>query len=133
MTFRLRLPLRLQLILSTGAFAQNPNDFLNLFGAMMQQGMRQSAQTEWRKLSQTELSCLGRELKSQETSIDALINSGVMPSDPRISQLRSNCRAQVGQQYIPPVSGQSSPYIVDGLALYGQVRLERQAYQEYQC
>jgi hypothetical protein len=45
----------------------------------------------------------------------------------------SNCRVQLGQQSIPQVRGGPSLSIVDGLALYGHLRLESQAYPQYQC
>ena len=120
------------LILSTSAFAQNINDFINKFRGVAQQGMAQATQFEWRKLPPNELSCIDQSLRQQNNSIDALINRGVMPSDLRLSQLRSNCRGQFAQA--PQSSGgQSSPYVVDGLALYGQVRFDSQAYRQYQC
>ena len=123
----------LPLALREGAFAQNANDFMRMFGGFIQQGMVQAAQSEWRRLPPNELSCLDQGLRQQGASIDALVNHGVMPSDPRLSQLRSNCRVQIGQQSAPPVGAQPSPYVVDGLALYGHVRPESQAYQQYQC
>ena len=82
------------LILSTSAFAQNINDFINKFRGVAQQGMAQATQFEWRKLPPNELSCIDQSLRQQNNSIDALINRGVMPSDRRLSQLRSNCRGQ---------------------------------------
>ncbi len=122
----------LPLVLSTSAFAQNVNDFVNLFGGMMQQAMRPAAQSEWRRLPPPELSCLDQALREQGASIDALINRGVMPSDPRLAQVRSDCRGQLAQGPEPD-GAQSSPYVVDGLALGGQVRFESEAYKQYHC
>ncbi len=121
------------LFLSTSAFAQNANDYINIFRGVVQGAMRQAAQLEWRKLPPNEIACLDQQSRNQGASIDDLINRGVMPSDPRLSQLRSNCRVQIGQQSAPPVGAQPSPYVVDGLALYGHVRPESQEYQQYHC
>jgi hypothetical protein len=54
-----------------------------------------------------------------------------MPSDPRLGQLRSNCRVAIVPT--PQTLNQSSPYVVDGLALGGQVIFESHAYKQYQC
>ena len=121
----------LPLALSTEASAQDVNDFLNLFGGIIQQGMIQAVQSEWRRLPPTELSCLDQTLRQQGASVDALINRGVFPSDPRLAPMRANCRGQFVQ--VPQPASQPSQYVVDGLALYGHVRFESQAYQQYQC
>jgi hypothetical protein len=122
----------LPLVFGTSAFAQNVSDFLNLFRGVIVQGMIQAAQSEWRRLPSTELSCLDQTLRQHGASVEALISRGVLPSDRRLDQLRSNCRGQIA---LGPHSAtaQPSPYIVDGLALGGQVRFESEAYKEYQC
>jgi hypothetical protein len=78
------------------------------------------------------LSCLDQDLREQGASVDALVNRGVMPSDPRLAQLRSNCRGQVTQGSAPSTT-QSSLYVVDGLALGGKVRFESEAYKQHHC
>jgi hypothetical protein len=40
----------LPLILSTSTFAQNINDFLRTFGGIVEQALRQAAQSDWQKL-----------------------------------------------------------------------------------
>ena len=120
----------LQLVLSTTAFAQNVNDFLSLFGGIVQQAVTQAAQSEWRKLPRNEIACIDQALRQDGASVDDLINRGVMPTDPRLSQLRSNCRDQTGQPPAPSVTARPSQYVVDGLALYAHVRFESQAYQQ---
>ena len=82
----------LPLILSTSAFAQNVNDLLSMFDGVMRQSMRQAALSEWRRLSPSEISCLDQRLQQQGGSVDTLINRGVPPSDPRLSQFRFACR-----------------------------------------
>jgi uncharacterized protein len=99
----------LLLISSTSAFAQNVNDFLNMFRGLVQQSMIQTAQLEWSKLPPNEIACIDQTLRQQGASIVALVNRGVLPTDPGLSQLRSNCRVQVGQQSIPPPISASRP------------------------
>jgi uncharacterized protein YecT (DUF1311 family) len=94
--------------------------------------MRQAAQAEWQRLPASELSCLDQSLRQQGASVDALLGRGVSPSDPRLAQLRSNCRSQVAEGP-RPATGQPFPYVVDGLALGGQVRFESEAYKQYDC
>jgi hypothetical protein len=67
------------------------------------------------------------------TNVQALIQRGVMPSDPRLGQLRTNCRGQIAPQADQPVAAQTWPYVVDGLVLGGQLYLGSSAYREYQC
>jgi hypothetical protein len=62
---RLAFSYSLLLALSTSSFAQNANDFMQMFGGMMQQAMRQAAQSEWRRLPSTEFSCLDQALRQQ--------------------------------------------------------------------
>jgi hypothetical protein len=120
------------MLIPAPAFAQNLNDVLNLLRGAVQQGMKQTAQAEWQKLPPAEISCLDQSLHQQGGSVDALVARGVLPSDPRLSALRSNCRSQTAQNP-PAVTTQPSPYVVDGLALGGRVRFDSQAYQQYQC
>jgi hypothetical protein len=98
----------LQLTLSTSAFAQNLNQFINIFQGVVQGAIVHEAQFQWRKLLPNETACIDQALHLERASIDDLINRGVMPSDPRLSQLRSNCHVQVGQQSVQPVSRQPS-------------------------
>jgi TonB family protein len=121
----------LPLVLSTSAFAQNANDFMRTFGGIVQQAMVQAAQAEWRRLPPNELSCVDQGLRQQGASVDALANRGVLPSDPRLRQLRANCRGPIVPTAQP--LNQSSPYVVDGLALGGQVVFESQTYRQYHC
>jgi hypothetical protein len=40
------------------ASSQNANDFMNLFGGIVQQAMSQAAQSEWRKVPPNETACV---------------------------------------------------------------------------
>ncbi|MGO9845259.1 MAG: hypothetical protein ACLPKT_01250 [Methylocella sp.] len=120
------------LLWSTSAFAQNVNDLLNLFGGAIQQGYGQAVQSEWRRLPPAELSCLDKALGQRGASVNTLASRGVTPSDPWVAQLRSSCQSQIVQSPQPAIT-QSPPYVVDGLALGGEVRFESDAYKQYQC
>ncbi len=93
--------------------------------------MQQAVQAEWRKLPPAEISCLDQGLRQQGASVDALVDRGVFPSDPRLSPLLAGCRGQAVQ--VQPATAQPSPYVVDGLPLGGQVRFGSDAYRRYQC
>jgi hypothetical protein len=67
-------------------------------------------------------------LHQQGGSVEALIERGVMPSDPRIGGTRSNCRSQLAQQ-----SPSIPVYAVSGLALGARVQFDSSAYREYKC
>ena len=47
----------------TSALAQNQNEFLKVFTGIMQPVAVQAAQSEWRKLSRNELSCMDQTLR----------------------------------------------------------------------
>ena len=142
MAYRFLLAVMLWLVISVGeASSQNINNFMNLFGGMMQQAVIQAAQSEWRKIPPNEIGCIEQGLVQQGTNVQTLIQRGVTPSDPRLGQLIGNCRGQNIQQTAQPVVGQTTPpvlaqtfpYVVDGLALGGRVQLDSAAYREYQC
>jgi hypothetical protein len=130
--------LRLGLILiagSTTAFAQNANDIVNIFGGLIRSAVVQAALTEWRKIPNDEVSCVDQNLRQQGTSLQVAIQQGMTPSDPRIAGSRSACRNVVVQQPNPPTQNNYRPsvYVVDGLALGGQVKFDSEAYQSYNC
>ena len=120
------------MLVPTVTVGQNINDFIRNFGGLVVQAMRQGAQAEWQKLPPGEYACIDQALHQTGMSVNDLTNRGVFPNDTRIGQQRASCRNQVAQ--IPQPAGiQSSPYVVDGLALGGQVRFESDAYKQYQC
>jgi hypothetical protein len=119
------------------ASAQNINDFQRPSG-----GAEWATQREWPRLPQREISCLDKTLRQQGGNVNDLINRGVMPSDPRLSQLRSNCRRQIAQRPQPvtaqspvpvPVTAQPRRYVVEGVALGDRVRFEDKTNRQFQC
>jgi hypothetical protein len=119
----------------TGAIAQNANDILNIFGGLIKSAVVQAALTEWRKLPPSEVACVDQNLRQQGSNLQAAISQGMAPSDPWIAGFRSACRNAVAQQPNPPtqINYQPSIYVVDGLALGGQVKFDSEAYQSYNC
>jgi hypothetical protein len=119
----------------TGAFAQNANDVLNIFGGLVRSALVQTALTEWSKLPQSEVVCVDQNLRQEGSNLQAAIQQGLTPSDPRIAGFRSACRHWVAQQPNPltQTNYQPSVYVVDGLALGGQVKFDSEAYQSYNC
>src|SRR5690348_1871453 len=75
------------LLLSGGALAQTA-------GSGAQSANVQAAYGEWRRLSQNEVNCVDQALKGQRTTLWALIQRGVHPSDAAVAKLRAGCRAQ---------------------------------------
>jgi hypothetical protein len=87
-----------------------------------------ATRSEWSKLSSTEIGCMDDALHQQGGSVEALIERGVMPFDPRIGGTRSNCRSQLAQR-----SPSVPVYAVSGLALGARVQFDSSAYREYKC
>jgi hypothetical protein len=117
------------LIFHTSAFAQNADGFINLFQGVIQREMVQTARSEWRRIPADELLCLDQALHEQGATVDDLADHGVTPFDPRLSQLRANCRYSTGR----PSQAQQLPYVVDGLALGGSVIFQSDVYKHYKC
>ena len=75
------------------AAAQSPGDFMNMFSGMMRAAIIEHARAEWSKLSTNETACIEQGLQQQGLSIDSLVQNGIAPQDPRVSVIRSGCRA----------------------------------------
>jgi uncharacterized protein len=92
----------LPLLLSESALAQNVNDFLTMFGGVVQQAMRQAAQAEWQRVPPSETTCIDAALQQQGSSVGVLIQNGIVPNDPRVSSFRAGCRTVTGPLTSPP-------------------------------
>jgi hypothetical protein len=104
------------------AFGQSPNDLTRIFG-VSQCASIQAARSEWKKISPPEIGCINDALRQHGARIETLIQRGVLPSDPKIHDIRSSC------QQLP--SG--SKYVVAGLSLGSRVQFDSSDYQEYKC
>jgi hypothetical protein len=144
----------LQCFAADDSAAQNARDFMNVFGAIMQSAMVQATQAEWRKLPPESLSCVDEALRQRGINVQALIGSGIAPSDGRISDVVANCRSQRNLQQLANTGTQSSDdrartnyvtspnaqssrdpskYKVEKVPLGSILSFDSAAYREYQC
>jgi len=99
----------------------------------MQPATVQATQAAWAKLPSEETGCINDALYQQGGSVEALIQRGVLPSDPRLANARSTCQNQFEGQDPQPTGGQSSAYAVSDVALGATVKFGSSAYKEYKC
>src|SRR5215510_6748009 len=118
---------------ASSALAQGPDEFLRSFGTITQPATVQATQAAWAKLPSTQVGCINGALHQQGGSVEALIQRGVLPSDPRLANERSNCQKRSERQEPQPTSSQRSVYTVGGVALGATVQSESSAYREYKC
>jgi hypothetical protein len=118
---------------ASSALAQGPDDFLRTFGTITQPATVQATQAAWAKLPSEETGCINDALYQQGGSVEALIQRGVLPSDPRLANERSNCQKQSERHEPQPTGSQRSVYAVGGVALGATVQSESSAYREYKC
>jgi hypothetical protein len=118
----------LALLTPSLALAQSPIDFDRMFGPAQDALVQAATRSAWNTISSSEIACLDDALRAQGGSVEALTQRGVMPSDPRIGGVRSNCRSDLGRQ------GPSVPiYAVSGLAVGARIQFGSPAYREYKC
>jgi hypothetical protein len=48
-------------------------------------------QAEWNKLPQSEMACVNQKLSDRGDSVQSLARRGILPSDARVTELRSQC------------------------------------------
>src|SRR5258708_2546463 len=118
---------------ASSALAQGPDDFLRTFGTVTQPATVQATQAAWANLPSEEARCVNDALYQQGGSVEALIERGVLPSDPRLANERSNCQNQFERQEPKPTGSQRSVYAVGGVALGATVQSGSSAYREYKC
>jgi hypothetical protein len=78
------------------SFAQDLNDIINqLSGKARSEIARiaRRAESEWNKLPQSERTCVNQKLSERGDSVQSLARRAILPSDTRVSDLRSQCRA----------------------------------------
>jgi hypothetical protein len=118
---------------ASSALAQGPDDFLRTFGTIKQPATVQATQAAWAELPSEQAGCINDALYQQGGSVEALIQRGVLPSDSRLANARSNCQNQFERQDPQPTGGQSSAYAVSDVALGATVKFGSSAYKEYRC
>jgi hypothetical protein len=118
----------LALLAPSLALAQSPSDLDRTFGPAQDALVQAATQSEWNRISSSEIACIDDALRQQGGSVEALTQRGVMPSDARIGSVRSNCRSELGRR------GPAVPiYAVSGLALGARLQFGSPAYREYKC
>jgi hypothetical protein len=113
-------------VIATATFAQSPGDIINRVERFVQSTIAKAAEAEWKKLPETEFSCVNQKLQEHGDSIQTVVKRGVFPSDRRVSHIRSQCRSSDQQST-------ESKYAVDGLAVGSRIGLDSAAYREYSC
>lgn len=98
---RLRLPgyaLLLAVVSPQHAFAQYqgyPNPIGSIVGGLLRNAIVSQAQTAWNAYDRNIVACIN---SSGTTNVPALVNQGVMPTDPRLSPLIQQCQNQIAAQ-----------------------------------
>ncbi len=84
--------------MAAGLFAaQNANaqsaaqGIFGLVGGMIAAAQAQAAQEAWSKQSEVQQYCFQKALGRYRADIGGLVRAGVLPTDPRLSQVRSEC------------------------------------------
>src|SRR6516164_5716080 len=52
-----------------------------------------SVKAEWNKLPQNELDCINQKLGGRGDNVDSLSRRAILPNDPRVDDIRKQCRA----------------------------------------
>ena len=121
---RLRIVVPVLLLAGTStAIAQAPNDLTRMLGAPQRSSVQAATRSEWNRVSRPEIGCINDALRQHGARIETLIQRGVMPSDPRIASIRSDCQR----------SPSGSKYVVAGLSLGSRVQFDSSDYREYKC
>jgi hypothetical protein len=110
---------------STIVVAQAPQQFMDFFG-VINQAIVSNAQSQWQAVSNGERECLEQLLQAGGVNIQGLINQGVLPSDPRISTQRRQCRQDVVSRD-PSTRAQLQPYKVGAIQLGSIINPQAQA------
>ena len=77
---------------ATTASAQSMNEMMNRMERMMQQSTAvRAAEREWARLPKDELTCATQKLTERGDSVQSLARKGVLPSDPRVADIRTQC------------------------------------------
>src|SRR5260370_36950395 len=94
-------------VIATAAFAQGFGDIINRVEGLVHSAIAKAAAAEWKKVPQTEFSCVNQKLQERGDSLQSLVQRGVFPSDRRVSHIRSQCRSS-------DQTSAESKYVVDG-------------------
>ncbi len=103
------------------AIAQNVDNNTQMFGGLMQSALTRAAQVEWHKIAPNEIACIDHGLREQGSSVNNLINRGILPLDPRISELRSICSRLPSAADVESISSRPSLDCAKGRTLTAHI------------
>src|ERR1700730_1608624 len=78
------------------SFAQNLNGITKQHSGKARSEIARSirrTESEWNKLPQSERICVNQKLSERGESVQSLVRRAILPSDTRVADLRSQCRA----------------------------------------
>jgi hypothetical protein len=97
------------------SFAQNLNGIIKQHSGKARAEIARSArrtESEWNRLPQGERTCVNQKLSERGDSVQSLVRRAILPSDTRVADLRSQCRAllaSAAQDQPSPRTEPSSP------------------------
>ena len=116
---------------ASAAAAQSIDDIINRLPAIAQMGVAKFVESEWNKLPQAELACVTQKLRQRGDSVESVSRRAIFPYDPRMADIRSQCRASAAQAQreetatpTPQAQPQSDLSAFDPSALIESLRAE---------
>jgi hypothetical protein len=94
---------------ATTASAQNMNEMMNRLERMMHSTAAAAAEREWNKLPKDELTCATQKLTERGDSVQSLARRGILPSDPSVAEIRTQCTASKAEPSAAPPSTRTRP------------------------
>src|SRR3984893_14851909 len=97
------------------SFAQNLNGIIKQHSGKARSEIARSirrTESEWNRLPQGERTCVNQKLSERGDSVQSLVRRAILPSDTRVADLRSQCRAllaSAAQDQPSPRTEPSSP------------------------
>lgn len=72
--------------------ARSQTDMVDLFGSLIRSGVGLATQAAWEKLPPSEVACVNQYFVRKGSSVNAVVQQGIGPADPRVFDARSECR-----------------------------------------
>jgi hypothetical protein len=94
------------------SFAQNLNGIIKQHSGKARSEIARSVrrtESEWNRLPQGERTCVNQKLNERGDSVQSLVRRAILPSDTRLADLRSQCRALLASAALSPRTEPSSP------------------------
>jgi len=81
--------------IAIAAWGQSPGYMPSTIDRRLKSPPSPQVKDKWNTLSETEISCIERALEQENTNVAALMQKGIIPSDPVLSKIRSDCRVEL--------------------------------------